>query len=143
MAHLQLVPLDRFNWETCLSIRLRPDQEVFVPPILYSLAQAKFEALTPFGIQLGEDMIGFLMSGEFGGVCWLTRVIIDRDRQGFGFGSEAVQLWLRTIGRNPHCKEVRTSYARENGAAAHFFQRLGFVPLGDSLAEEVVARFEG
>jgi diamine N-acetyltransferase len=143
MAAVELVLLDRFNWEACLSIQLTSEQESFVPPVLYSLAQAKFESLTAYGVQYGGEMVGFLMSGQFAGICWLSRVLIDKGHQGQGLGSMAVRQWLRREGQNPHCREVRTSYAVENYAAANFFNKLGFSPLPDSLEEEIVARYEG
>ncbi|MEM7371592.1 MAG: GNAT family N-acetyltransferase [Bacteroidota bacterium] len=142
MYSVELIPLDRFNWEECLAIQISPEQENFVPPILYSLAQAKFESLTPFGVRLSGKMIGFLMHGEFSGICWLNRILIDADYQNQGIGEMAVKKWIQKMVYKVNCKEIRTSYARENYSAAQFFEKLGFIPIDDGLKEEIVARYE-
>ena len=143
MYTLELIPLDRFNWEECLSLQLSPEQEEFMPPILYSLAQSKFEALTPYGIRMGSKMVGFLMYGEFSGICWLSRILIDKDYQDQGLGEIAVRKWIDKMSYRINCREIRTSYARENFRAAQFFGKLGFVPIDDGLEDEIVARYEG
>lgn len=138
MPFTRIVPLDRYNWEACLDIRIAPEQEAFMPPILYSLAQAKFENLHPFGIESDGHMVGMLMYGEFGGICWLSRVLIDVEYQHQGIGTEAVKQLLELLGKKISCREIRTSHARNNHVAAAFFDQLNFVPLPDALSEEVV-----
>ncbi len=139
-----IVPLDRYNWELCLDITLLPAQEAMLPPVLYSLAQARFENLTPMGILVGEKMIGFLMYGEFGGICWINRIMIDAKYQGMGFGTSAIQQLVAKLNSNIHCREIRTSYARDNYPARHFFEALGFEVIPSELADgEVVMRYEG
>ncbi|MEL6589252.1 MAG: GNAT family N-acetyltransferase [Bacteroidota bacterium] len=139
MAHL--VPLDRYNWELALEIRLSPEQERFLPSVLYSLAQAKFEDLHPYGILHEEKMIGFLMYGEFGGICWLNRIMIDHEYQHQGIGHSAMQQILAQLRRKMRCKEIRTSYSRHNYNADRFFTGLGFEPIDSDIGDEVVAVF--
>lgn len=143
MYSVELIPLDRFNWEECLNIQIPPEQEAFVPPILYSLAQAKFESLTPYGIRYSGKMVGFMMHGEFSGICWLSRVIVDVEYQNQGIGASAVKEWIKKMAYRVSCREIRTSYAKENYRAAQFFERLGFVAIEGELEEEIVARYEG
>ncbi|GAB4403672.1 MAG: GNAT family N-acetyltransferase [Bacteroidia bacterium] len=143
-ARISLEPLDRYNWELCLDLQLAPGQETYVPGVLYSLAQARFENLVPYGVRDGEQMVGFVMYGEFGGICWISRVLIDRAHQRRGVGRAAVQLLLRQLRLRPACREIRTSYARENTAAGAFFRSLGFTDiLPDVLDEEIVLRYTG
>lgn len=133
--------LDRYNWEACLNISLTPEQEAYVPSVLYSLAQARFEDLTPYGIRRDQEMVGLLMYGRFSaGLCWINRVMVDHAHQGLGVGRRAVELLLRELQRRRHCAEIRTSYAPENVVAAHFFAKLGFEPLDAPLAGEIVAQ---
>ncbi len=138
MPFTRILPLDRYNWESCLDIRLAPEQEVFIPPVLYSLAQAKFEQLHPFGIEHDQKMVGLMMYGEFSGICWLTRIMIDIEYQHQGIGTEAITQLLEMFRKNIRCKEIRTSHARNNLQAAAFFEHLDFFPLVDALSEEVV-----
>ncbi|MEM6343372.1 MAG: GNAT family N-acetyltransferase [Bacteroidota bacterium] len=139
MAHL--VALDRYNWELALDIRLSPEQERFLPSVLYSLAQAKFEDLHPYGILHEEKMIGFLMYGEFGGICWLNRIMIDQEYQHQGIGQSAMRQILAQLRRKMSCKEIRTSYSRHNYVAEQFFINLGFEPIEGGVGDEVVAIF--
>ncbi len=138
MPFVHLVPLDRYNWEEVIDLQLSPDQQAFIPGTLYSLAQAKFENLTPLGIMADSRMVGLVMYGEFGGICWISRIMIDYDHQRQGIGREAMQELLTSLKRNISCKEIRTSHAINNYAAADFFSALGFKPVADPLEDEVV-----
>ncbi len=138
-----LVPLDRYNWELCLEIKMSAEQQLFVPPILYSLAQSKFENLTPYGIMHGDDIIGFIMYGEFSGICWINRIVIDVDYQRLGIGTSAIIELIQMLKGNFRCREIRTSYADGNFAAEQFFQALGFRPISEPIDGEVVATYEG
>lgn len=142
MSFTQIVLLDRYNWEQTLDLKLKPEQEGLLPPVLYSLAQANFEDLTAYGVVREEKMVGLLMYGEFGGICWLSRVLIDAEYQRRGIGHAAVSQLLQQLRRNISCREIRTSYAPGNYAAAQFFASLGFRPLEAQLDDEVVARYE-
>ena len=143
MPFTRIIPLDRYNWELCLNIRMTPEQEGYIPPVLYSLAQAKFENLHPYGIEHGEDMVGLMMYGQFGGICWISRIMIDHEFQRNGIGTNALKQLIQQLQLKFTCKEIRTSYARENLGAARFFENLGFIPMEDGLNDEVVMVFEG
>lgn len=143
-ASCEIIPLDRYNWELCLKIEIHEAQRAFTPSVLHSLAQANFEQLTPYGITYEGEMIGFLMYGTFGGICWINRIIIDRKYQGKGLGSAALTLLIRKLRNNTHCQEIRTSYAEENRAAARLFSANGFAPMESALGDgEVVMRYKG
>jgi len=142
MAFVHILPLDRYNWEQVLDIKLNPDQQAFLPPVLYSLAQAKFENLTPYGIMADEQMVGLLMYGEFGGICWVSRIIVDVNHQRQGVGSRAMQQLLDQLRRKISCREIRSSYAPSNYAAEGFFATLGFEPMDSSLEDEVVVQLK-
>ena len=139
----EIIPLDRFNWEQCLHIEVAPEEQAFVPSVLYSLAQAKFENLHPFGIKANGEFVGFLMYGEFSGICWINRVIIDAQHKREGIGRTAILQLVERLKHNIRCKEIRASYAKENHAAREFFYSLGFIPLEDVLKEEEVVVFAG
>ncbi|MEL6672978.1 MAG: GNAT family N-acetyltransferase [Bacteroidota bacterium] len=140
---VQLTRLDRYNWESCLSISLLPEQETYVPSILFSLAQASFEAVKPLGIMYRGKMIGLLIHGEFSGICWISRILIDKDYQGRGLGTEAIQQMIKRLAIHPSCREIRTSYVKENQAAQAFFEKLGFEPIPGEIGQEVVAVYVG
>ncbi|MFN0202495.1 MAG: GNAT family N-acetyltransferase [Bacteroidia bacterium] len=136
---ITLTPLTRFNWENYLSIELTEAQQQYVPSVLYSLAQAKFENLFPFGIDYEGVEIGFLMYGDFNGICWLNRLMIDRRYQQKGLGKQAVWAFIRQMQSNPRFREIRTSYVRNNIEAALLFESLGFEIINEALSQEIVA----
>ena len=139
----EIIPLDRYNWEQCLHIEVSAEQKAFVPSVLFSLAQAKFENLKPFGIKAEGEFVGFLMYGEFSGICWINRVIVDANHKRKGIGRTAVLQLIERLKHNIKCKEIRASYAKENQAAREFFHTLGFEPLEDVLKDEEVVVFVG
>ncbi|TAE52293.1 MAG: GNAT family N-acetyltransferase [Bacteroidetes bacterium] len=143
MQQIRIVALDRFNWELALALRLRPEQEAFVPSVLYSLAQAKFEQLHPYGIFSDQEMVGFLMYGEFSGICWINRILVDHRFQGKGVAREALSQLMSALKKRLACREIRTSYAVENKVAERLFASMGFEPVGDSSGEERIVRYEG
>lgn len=142
-AYCSIVPLDRYNWESCLDIELRPEQASFVPSVLYSLAQARFENLHPFGIAVDAEIVGMVMYGDFGGICWISRILVDKQHQGKGIGKAAIRQVLEHLGSKVSCKEIRTSYAVDNRIAHEFFFSLGFRSFSEPVDDEIIARYEG
>jgi diamine N-acetyltransferase len=137
-----LTPLNRFNWESYLEIQIHAAQENFVPSILFSLAQAKFENLFPLGIQLDNQIVGFVMYGNFSGIFWINRIIIDKRFQRKGIGKDAIRQLIAQFHQNPQCKEIRTSFIAENIAARKLFTELGFSPINEGVDGEIIAKLE-
>lgn len=141
LTSTKIIPLDRYNWELVLNIRLTPEQETYTPSALYSLAQANFDDLHPFGISYKGQMVGMIMYGDFGGICWISRIIVDMEYQRRGIGSAALMQMIELLQRRISCKEIRTSYAKGNYGASSFFAEMGFEPLEDVLSEEIVMKY--
>lgn len=140
-ASTKIIPLDRYNWELVLNLRITPEQEAFTPSALYSLAQANFDNLIPYGITYKDKMVGMIMYGDFAGICWISRILVDQEYQRRGIGTVAIRQMIELLQRKVSCKEIRTSHARGNYGASSFFAELGFEPLEDALNEEVVMRY--
>lgn len=140
---VKITPLNRYNWEEVIDLKPHPEQEEFVPSVIYSLAQSKFEQLHPYGIIHDEQLVGYLMYGDFSDICWINRIMIDRTQQGKGIASEAVKLLLNQLKMKINCREIRTSYARNNYAAEALFTKLGFERVPSSMDQEIVARYMG
>ena len=140
---IQISPLTRFNWEKATELQLQDYQKDFLPSVMYSLAQSKFENLHPLGIFENDTLVGFLMYGEFDGRCWINRVMIDKDFQEQGIGKAALRQLLDLLRRNPKCREIRTSFARQNALAEYFFRSAGFELLDDGLVDEIVMVYRG
>jgi diamine N-acetyltransferase len=138
---VSLRPLNRFNWETAVSLKVYDYQEDFMPPVLYTIAQSKFEDIQLFGIFQADTMVGFISYGNFGGVFWVNRILVDQDHQQQGIGREALKQVLERLQKHPDCKEIRTSFARQNAIAEYFFRSMGFQRINDSLEGEIVMAF--
>jgi diamine N-acetyltransferase len=133
-------PLTRFNWEEATQLRLYDYQEDYLPGVLHTIAQSKYENVFPHGIFLGDRMVGFIAYGEFSGVCWVSRVLVDRDFQNQGVGRDALAILLERLRKDPKCREIRTSFAKQNALAEYFFGSMGFERLGDGLDDEIIMR---
>jgi diamine N-acetyltransferase len=140
---VRLKPLTRFTWEKATQLSLHDYQEDFLPSVLYSLAQSKFENLFPFGIFDYDELVGFTMYGEFDGVCWISRIMVDKAHQEQGIGRTAVTQMLDMLRSQPRCKEIRTSFARQNALAEYFFKSVGFEAMGEGIDKEIVMRYKG
>lgn len=130
--------LTRYNWEEATQLRLYDYQEDYLPGVLHTIAQSKYENVFPHGIFLGERMVGFIAYGEFSGVCWVSRVLVDRDFQNQGVGRDALAILLGRLRKDPKCREIRTSFAKQNALAEYFFGSMGFEKLGEGLDDEIV-----
>lgn len=139
---ISLTSLNRFNWESYLAIQIHAAQENFVPSVLFSLAQAKFENLFPLGIHLDNQIVGFVMYGNFSGIFWINRILIDKRFQRKGIGKNALRQLIAQFRQNPQCKEIRTSFVAENIAARKLFTDLGFIPINEEMEGEIVAKLE-
>ncbi len=134
-------PLNRFNWELAVQLKLHDYQEGYMPDNLTSIAQSKFENLDPTGIFVGERMVGFAMYGNFGGVCWINRIMVDKGFQEQGYGKKALKIILDKLKTRPDCSEVRTSFVHQNALAEYFFSQNGFHRIADGLDGEIVMRW--
>lgn len=135
--------LSRFNWEEAVGLELHDYQMDFLPSNLYTIAQSKYENIFPQAIYAGEELVGMIAHGEFSGVCWVNRIMIDKKHQEKGIGRIALGLLLDKLRKHPQCSEIRTSFSRRNALAEYFFGSMGFVKLNDGLEDEIVMVFRG
>jgi len=138
-----LRPLNRFNWETAANLQLEDYQQDFLPSNLFSIAQAQYEGLTPLGIFGDDRLVGLAVWGNFSGVYWISRVMVDKDHQEKGLGTRAVRQLVDKLKSRPDCAEIRTSFVRQNAIAEYFFGKLGFQRIADGLEGEIVMRYAG
>ena len=135
--------LTRDNWRECIALTVAEDQEGFVSPNVYSLAQARAESeRVPLAIYDGDLMVGFVMYNDRplpDGTFRLSRLMVDRRYQGRGYGRAAAALVIQRLRAVPNCQEILLDYARENAAAARLYGSLGFQPIAETEGE-IIAR---
>ena len=123
MQKITLKKIDETNFLSAFGLKLREGQERFVSHPVRSLAQAYvyYHQCTPFGIFCDEQMVGYVMViydydlAEYD----IWHMMIDKDRQGLGYGTAALQRCLEYIAKKPFGDSDRVGLTchRENGAA--------------------------
>ena len=103
--------------------------EEFVASNALSIVQSVYEdGWIIKAIEHDEELIGFTMFGwneeeEFYELC---RIMIDREAQNKGYGTQAIQLILDEMKARFGCKEVYLSTDPENARGRHVYEKVGF-----------------
>ena len=138
-------PITRENFSGVIETKVTPEQEGFVAPNLYSVAEAYVEsAWTPLAIFAGEDQVGFAMFGrdDETGRWWIIRYMIGADHQGKGYGTAALPGLIDLILERHGCRELFLGFEPGNDVAERLYARVGFVPTGEIAAGEIIARLD-
>ncbi|GAA2548438.1 MULTISPECIES: GNAT family N-acetyltransferase [Streptomyces] len=140
------------NLDAALGIRVRPDQEFAVSPVVKSLAEAFVHPGTawPRLIMDGDRAVGFLMA--FFDIDWhddggsvvrsgLWRLNIAADEQGKGYGRFAVESVAAEIRRRGG-KEFHVCWHPGPSGPENFYLGLGFRKNGEVVGDETVGVLE-
>lgn len=133
-------PIESSNWLEAVNLRVRGDQEQFVPSVAMSIAKAYIRPngvyYDPIGIYAADtgEMVGFYSSmykPHDLRVVYIGGFLIDFRYQGKGFGKAAMQSYLDTVrNKYPQCEGVYLTVNPENKAAEYFYSRFGFLKTG-------------
>ncbi|MFI9832581.1 GNAT family N-acetyltransferase [Streptomyces sp. NPDC051913] len=135
------------NIDAALGIRVRPEQEFAVSPVVKSLAEAYVHPGTawPRLIVDGDRPVGFLMA--FFDIDWaddgtlirsgLWRLNISADAQARGYGRFAVESVAAEIRQRGGTELYVTWHPGEHGPE-NFYLGLGFRPNGETVEGETV-----
>lgn len=142
---IELRPVMNENWEACCALELTAEQQGFLEPNVYSIAQAGFEpTLVMRTIYAADKLVGFLMYNsereELDGY-WIYRLMIDRRHQGSGIGREAMRLLLGEMQQLPEATCIVVGYRPDNQAVHRLYERLGFIDHGDRFGKEMAVRY--
>jgi diamine N-acetyltransferase len=139
------------NLEAALAIRVHPDQEFAVAPVVKSLAEAYVHPGTAWPRLIVDDdrPVGFLMA--FFDIDWredgtlfrsgLWRLNIAAGEQGCGYGRFAVESVAAEIRRRGG-KELYVSWHAGEHGPQDFYLGLGFRPNGEVVEGETVGVLE-
>ncbi|MFF7448255.1 MULTISPECIES: GNAT family N-acetyltransferase [unclassified Streptomyces] len=145
---IRLEEITSRNLEAALGIRVRPEQEFAVAPVVKSLAEAYAHPGTAWPRLIVDDdrAVGFLMA--FFDIDWredgtlfrsgLWRLNIAADEQGRGYGRFAVDAVAAEIRRRGGTELYVSWHPGEHGPQ-DFYLGLGFRPNGEVEEGEVVA----
>ncbi|GLF93396.1 GNAT family N-acetyltransferase [Streptomyces yaizuensis] len=152
MSTPHLVEITPANLDDALAVRIRPDQEHLVEPVVRSLAEAYVHPGTawPRLIRHEGRTVGFLMafldidwggdgSGDLRSGLW--RLNIAADEQGRGYGRFAVEAVAAEIRRRGGTRLVVTWHPGADGPEG-FYLGLGFRPTGETSGGQTVGALE-
>lgn len=149
---IQLKPVTRENWEEALALKVRSEQEPFVPSVAVSLAKVYIKPdgdeveYLPFAIYAEGEMVGFIMHAyveQTEDMFWINGFIIDEKHQGKGYGKAALTEMISWIeNRFPASRETRLTVHQNNRHASTIYEGLGYKKTGDVYDGEVVYRRE-
>ncbi|WP_078880654.1 GNAT family N-acetyltransferase [Kitasatospora purpeofusca] len=150
---LRLEPVTPSNIDAALELKVRPDQERFVSPVVKSLAEAYAYGDTawPRLVYDGDRPVGFVMA--FFDITFypdrpgdlprsgLWRLNIAAGTQGRGYGRFAVEQVAAEIRRRGGSRVTVTYVPGEDGPEP-FYARLGFRPTGELSGDQTVAELD-
>jgi diamine N-acetyltransferase len=126
------------------ALEVAPEQSRYVATNEMSIAQAYFDReIARFrAIYADEIPVGFLMLSDDvnNQRYFLWRLMIDARYQKLGFAKRALELLFDYVRTRPGAKEILVSYRPGDAGPQGFYEKLGFVPTGEMLGDEVVLR---
>nr|WP_304608837.1 GNAT family N-acetyltransferase [Glycomyces amatae] len=127
------------------AIKVAPEQEAFVAPVVSSLAEAyaSYATAWPRLVYAGDEPVAFVMGGfdphaeiEFFR-CGIWRLNVAAARQGSGYGRFAAEAVLDE-GRRRGADRATVLWKPGGHGPEGFYRRLGFEPTGQEFAGQVV-----
>ncbi|KAA0546698.1 GNAT family N-acetyltransferase [Bacillus sp. BGMRC 2118] len=144
MNTITIHEVNAHNFNSVINLKLADFQKDYIASNVYSIAESKVNSCyTPYSINLGKEVIGFVMTDydpnlEDQNKYWIPRFMIDARYQGKGYGKQGMQVILKGLFTNEDCSFVRLSTEPSNVAAIRFYESLGFVQTGELLEETEV-----
>ncbi|WAB84906.1 GNAT family N-acetyltransferase [Microcella daejeonensis] len=139
MSDLRLEELSAKTIVAANGLTLRPGQEQYVTPVSYSAADAYLNPTTTWArvVLRGDDVVGFIRGNfdaehdrpEFRACIW--RVNVDATKQGQGVGRFAVHE-LAAEAKSRGFDAITVIWETGDDGPGAFFQRLGFVEVGET-----------
>ena len=143
---ISLQAVSRSNWEQCIQLKPKPEQETLIASNLYSIAEAQFlEGFVTKAIYNDHMMIGFTMYGldPDDGNYWIYRFMIDQRFQRQGHGHRAMLLIIDDITKRDHYTGViMLGYKPDNEQARQLYKKSGFCETGLAPWGEMLAKLE-
>ncbi len=126
---VRLVEITRENFRAVASLRVRPDQDRFVAPSVWSIAESSFapEAWMR-AIFVGDEPVGFVLLDHEpeNQLVGLWRFMIAADHQARGHGRRALELVLEHARVAFGARRMQLSFIDEDGGPEAFYAGLGF-----------------
>lgn len=139
---VELRPVDDDNVQAVIDLSVSDDQDAFVAPNVYSLAEA-FATTKVWvrAVYAGDEPVGFVMlsDDEDKPRYYLWRFMIDAAHQGKGYGRAAMELVHEYVRTRPGGDRIYLSYVPAEGGPEPFYKGLGYVDTGTEHGGELEA----
>lgn len=130
-ARVSLEELTADNFRAVLKLTVGADQQGFVAPNPWSIAEAHFHPEAWYrGIYANGVPVGFVMLAV-GDAPGLWRLMIDARYQGRGYGRDAMKMIIAHVRDTLGAASLTTSYVPGPGNPSPFYESLGFVETGE------------
>jgi len=142
---ISLKSIDQSNWEACIELKPKQEQQGFIASNLYSIAESKFfPRMNIKAIYCGEKLLGFAMYGidSDDGNYWIYRFMIDAHYQGRGHGKSAMKLIIQDIeSQEDRTDVIWLGYQPDNEQARKLYASVGFKEAGMAPRGEMLAKY--
>jgi len=129
MCNVHFKEIDDTNEYEVRNIKLKPEQEKFIEPVIECLKEASiYREWHPVAIYDDIQLIGFALYGSFGPNkhTWIDRLMIDEKYQGKGYGKLTMIKLIDRVSKEYGVNEIYLSIIEENTAAQKLYQSIGF-----------------
>ena len=133
------------NWRNVAELDVQNHQKDFVAEPSYYLCLCHYGGLwRPMAVLHHRRVIGFLMwaQDEKDGSCWIGGVMIDKEFQRKGYGTQAVRNAVEMLAEKHGFRHFALSYKPDNIGAKKTYRGLGFVETDEWEDDEIVARLK-
>lgn len=145
-----LQPITAENWRDAIALNVSPEQQGYVAPNLYSIAESHFEPTCatlaiyaedsalgdPHSDGQGATMVGFIMYDTTD--YYIVRFMIDQRYQGRGYGRAAMLALLAQFERDFAHAQASLSFVPGNEVAERLYEAVGFRKTGEMHDGELV-----
>lgn len=140
---IRLQPVTAENIRDVIRLEVAPEQKAFVATNLVTMAFAYVDPYTPYAICAGETVVGlvaieYVPENPEEDRHWICRFMIGERFQGKGYGAAGMRLAMEQIAAKEDCKRILLSVVPENHRAVRFYEKLGFVDLGEEIQGEAI-----
>ena len=133
---IELRAISEDNFRECLLLRASVENEDFVDPVTYSLAEAwvYYQDTRPFAIYSDDTIVGFVSMYVGEDNYQIINFLIDDAFQRKGYGSKAVKLCIEYLQREFSACRISAPVKMEHIAAQEFWIKQGFC-LSDTIED--------
>jgi diamine N-acetyltransferase len=148
-GQLRLAEIRPDNVRAACQVAVAPEQEKFVAPVVFSLAEAyaQPDVAWPRLVYDGDEAVGFVMGGFDPDSpvpvfrCGVWRLNIAAGKQGRGYGRFAVEGVFAEARRRGQ-RRATVLWVPGPGGPGDFYLKLGFRPTGEEIDGQVVGAID-